>query len=234
MVNFLLRPLAVLIRQLLTRSGRQALNQILIDDEENIAQALEADIEIHSVYHSDGEVPLTRLIRKLPEHIPVYEVDRRTCKKLFEKDRISRLFAIARRAPPLDLDAGGIVLLNIDPVDVYDRRIIRASRGYIFHLPVLTATTAELVQFCKQKNLPILVMVAWAGTSIDTVASASSRLVMIFGNEKAGCSQPLRDTATLRGRIPMNPKVESLNVSAAASIMLYNRLWFNRRQANKQ
>jgi 23S rRNA (adenosine1067-2'-O)-methyltransferase len=263
-VDSLLHPLAVLIRQLLTRSGRQTLTQILIDDEENIIQALEADVEIHSVCHSGGELPSVRLIRKLPEHIPVYEVARRTCKKLFENDRISRLFAIARRPPlvleslagisrdivvleglaisgdigaifrtSLALDAGGIVLLNTDPVDVYDRRIVCTSRGYIFRLPVLTATTAELVHFCKQKDLPILGMAARAGTSIDTVASTSSRLVIVFGNEKNGCSQPLIDAATLRGTIPPNPKVESLNVSAAASIMLYNRLWFNRRQANK-
>jgi hypothetical protein len=133
-VGSLLHPSAVLIRQLLTRSGRQGLNQILIDDEENIAQALEADVEIHSVFHSGGEVPSTRLIRKLPEHIPVYEVARKTCKQLFENNRISRIFAIACRPPPPD------------------------------------------------KDLPILVMAARTGISIDTVASTSSRLVMIFGN----------------------------------------------------
>ena len=46
LVDSLLHPLAEPIRKLLTRPGRQELNQILIDDEENILQALEAGIEI--------------------------------------------------------------------------------------------------------------------------------------------------------------------------------------------
>jgi tRNA G18 (ribose-2'-O)-methylase SpoU len=125
------------------------------------------------------------------------------------------------------LGAGGIVLLNADPVDIYDRRIIRASRGYIFSLPVVTATTAELIEFCRRNGLPILVMAVRAGDLLDKVASLSKRLVIIFGSEKDGCSQALMDAATLQVRIPTNPRVESLNVSTAAGIMLYNRNWFN-------
>ena len=53
------------------------------------------------------------------------------------------------------------------------------------------------------------------------------RLAIVFGGEKEGCSQALSAAATLRVKIPMTPKVESLNVSAAAGIMLYNRLRFN-------
>ena len=51
-IDSLNHPLAGPIRQLLTRTGRQELNQILIDDEENILQALEAGVEIESVYYA--------------------------------------------------------------------------------------------------------------------------------------------------------------------------------------
>ena len=257
-IDSLLHPLALPIRQLLTRSGRQELNQILIDDEENILQALAAGVEIHSLYHS-GERLSNVLMQKLPSNVMVHEVTRRTCKKLFENDKVSRVFAIAHQPPPLDLErlatvprdivalenltiagnigsiirtsvalgAGGVVLLNADPVDIYDRRIIRASRGYIFSLPIVTATTAGLINFCRRNGLPMLVMVARAENFLDKVASFSKRLVIIFGSEKDGCSQALMDAATLQVRIPTNPSVESLNVSTAAGIMLYNRNWFN-------
>ena len=66
---------------------------------------------------------------------------------------------------------GGIVLLNAEPVDIYDRRLIRASRGHIFSLPVVTATTEELIRFCKQNDLPILVMAVQADHLVHEVAS---------------------------------------------------------------
>lgn len=258
-VNSLLHPLALPIRQLLTRPGRQELNQILIDDEENILQALEAGVEIHSVYYSGNQMPSEDLLRRLPADVTVYEVARRTCKKLFENDKISRVFAIARTPSPLNLDSlsavardivaledltisgnigsiirtslalggGGIVLLNVNPVDIYDRRIIRASRGYIFSLPVVAATSEELIYFCKRNDLPLLVMAARADNLVNKVASISKRLVIVFGSEKDGCSQALMDAATLQVKIPTNPRVDSLNVSTAAGIMLYNRIWFN-------
>ena len=264
-IDSLLHPLALPIRRLLTRAGRQEQNRILIDDEENILQALAAGVEIDSVYHSGDQRPSEDLIQKLPAYVAVHEVARRTCKKLFENDKISRVFAIAHTPPALSLEGlsrvtrdiialedltisgnigsiirtslalgiGGIVLLNASPVELYDRRIIRASRGYVFSLPVVTATSEELINFCERNSIPLLVMAARAEELLDKVASSSRRFVIVFGREKVGCSQALMEAAALRVRIPTNPRVESLNVSIAAGIMLYNRLWFNLPRARK-
>jgi TrmH family RNA methyltransferase len=76
-------------------------------------------------------------------------------------------------------------------------------------------------------------MAIQADNPISNVSSISKRLVIIFGSEKDGCSQTIMDAATLRARIPTNPKVESLNVSTAAGIMLYNRIWFNNSKDRK-
>jgi tRNA G18 (ribose-2'-O)-methylase SpoU len=65
---------------------------------------------------------------------------------------------------------------------------------------------------------------------IHEVCSISKRLVIIFGSEKDGSSQTIAGSAMLQVQIPTDSKVESLNVSTAAGIMLYNRLWFNQPQ----
>ncbi len=52
------------------------------------------------------------------------------------------------------------------------------------------------------------------------------RPAMVFGGEREGCSPVLIEAATLRAKIPTSPRVESLNVSVAAGIMLYSRLGF--------
>jgi len=258
-VDSLLHPQAILIRQLLTRTGRIELSRILIDDEENILQALDSGVELESIYYAGDEVVSEELKKKLSPKVNIYEVAKRTTKKIFENDKITRIFAIAKTPKPLGLEAitkiqrdvvvledvsisgnigaitrtslalgvGGIVLLNTEHVDIYDRRLIRASRGYVFVLPVIATTTEAFIQFAKQNSLQVLVTNAHAEKLVHDIASIPQRLMIVFGSEKDGCSQAITDAATLQVRIPIDPRVESLNVSAAAGITLYSRAGFN-------
>ncbi len=262
LVDSLNHPLAGPIRQLLTREGRRELNQILIDDEENILQALEAGVEIESVYYAGDEVISDTLRKKLTPGATIHEVAKRTTKKLFENDKISRIFAIAETPKPkslellksikrdvvvledlsisgnigniirtsLALDLGGMILLNMDPLDLYDRRLIRASRGYMFSLPVMTAPTKDFLDYCKTHNETLLVTAMDAEKTVDEIASIPERLLLVFGSEKEGCSPEIEAAATMKARIPLNEKVESLNVSAAAGITLFQRIRFNRKR----
>jgi TrmH family RNA methyltransferase len=258
-VDSLLHPQAVLIRQLLTRPGRIELDMILIDDEENILQAVEAGVDIESVYYAGDEIVSDELKEKLSPKVKIFEVAKRTTKKIFENDKITRIFAIAKAPKPIGLEAitkiqkdmvvledvsisgnigaitrtslalgvGGIVLLNTEHVDIYDRRLIRASRGYVFTLPVIATTTDAFILFAKQNNLQVLVTNAHAEKLVQAISAIPQRLMIVFGSEKDGCSQALTAAATLQVRIPIDPRVESLNVSAAAGITLYSRAEFN-------
>ncbi|MCA9709342.1 MAG: NshR/TsnR family 23S rRNA methyltransferase, partial [Myxococcales bacterium] len=134
--------------------------------------------------------------------------------------------AIVRTARALG--AGGLVLLGDDPIDVYDRRLIRASRGHVFSLPVVACDTPALLGFCRQHGLGVLVTTPHADTPIERIATLPQRLAVVFGSEKRGCSAELLEAATLRVAIPMVPEVESLNVSAAAGIVLFLRAGSNR------
>ena len=262
LIDSLNHPLAHPIRQLLTREGRRELNQILIDDEENILQALEAEIEIESLYFAGEEVVSAELRSKLTPGATIHEVAKRTTKKLFENDKISRMFAIAETPKPkrlellktikkdivvledvsisgnigniirtsLGLDLGGMILLNMDPLDLYDRRLIRASRGYMFTLPIMTASTQDFLNYCKTNNETLLVTAMEAEKTVDEIASIPDRLLIVFGSEKEGCSPEIEGAATMQARIPISNKVESLNVSAAAGITLFNRVGFNRKR----
>lgn len=259
LVDSLNHPLAGPIRKLLTREGRRELNRIIIDDEENILQALHAGLEIDSLYYAGDEAVSETLRRNLTAGATIHEVAKRTTKKLFENDKISRIFAIAETPRPIGLEklrsiakdvvvledvsisgnigniirtslalgVGGMVLLNMDPLDIYDRRLIRASRGYLFSLPVMTATTHQLIEYCRQNNQTLLVTSAGAEKTVDEIASIPERLLIIFGSEKEGCSPEIENAASLKVRIPIDRKVESLNVSAAAGITLFNRIKFN-------
>lgn len=258
-IDSLLHPLAQPIRKLLSRSGRQELNKILIDDEENILEALKAGVNIESIYFA-GENRLSDNFKtKIPKSIPIHEVATRTSKKLFENDKLSRVFAIAQTPTSVGLEAlksipkdivvledlsisgnignitrtslalgvGGIVLLNMNPIDLYDRRLIRASRGYLFSMPMITANTNDFLEYCKKNGETLLVMDTDAEKNVDEISSIPQRLLIVFGSEKDGCSPEVEQAASLKVRIPISDKVESLNVSASAGITLFNRAGFN-------
>jgi 23S rRNA (adenosine1067-2'-O)-methyltransferase len=258
-IDSLNHPLAGPIRQLLTREGRRELHQILIDDEENILQALEAGVDIESVYYAGDEVISEALRKNLTAGATIHEVAKRTTKKLFENDKISRIFAIAETPKPktldllktikkdivvledlsisgnigniirtsLALEMGGMILLNMDPLDLYDRRLIRASRGYMFSLPIMIASTKAFLEYCKANHETLLVTAMDAPKTVDEIESFPERLLIVFGSEKEGASPEIEQAATLQVRIPINERVESLNVSAAAGITLYKRVKFN-------
>ena len=255
LIDSLLHPMALLVRQVLGREGRRATNLLLIDDEENIAQALQARLQLHSLFITTGKEFPAALRSVVPPSTPVYEVSAGAVKKLFGNDKLARLFALAevpRRVEleslsaipgdiivlenlsisgnigaiirtALALGAGALVLLNTDPADLYDRRLIRASRGHVFAMPIVATTTSSLLDFCKQHGLELLVTASTGEVAVDELAGMQRRLVMAFGAEKDGCSPDLVGAAAARVRIPLQPGVESLNVSAAAAIVLYQR-----------
>lgn len=261
LIDFLNHPLAGPIRKLVHREGRRELNQILIDDEENILQALDAGVEVESVYFAGDEILSDTLREKLTTGATIHEVAKRTTKKLFANDKMSRIFAIAETPKPkglemlkeikndivvleelgisgnigniirtsLALDMGAMILLNMDPLDLYDRRLIRASRGYMFTLPIVTASTQDFLDYCKSNNETLLVTAMDAGKSVEEISSIPERVLIVFGSEKEGCSPEVEAAATHKVRIPINAMVESLNVSAAAGITLFNRIQFNRK-----
>jgi TrmH family RNA methyltransferase len=259
-VDSLLHPQAVLIRRLLTPSERREIGGlILVDDSENIVQAIRAGVTIRSVFHSSDTDLCAGVQQTLPPTVTIYTVLRRTCKKLFGNEKASRIFAIAEKPSPQSLDAlpatrrdivvldgigiagnigaiirtasamgvGGIVIVNTDDLEIFDRRVIRASRGYVFGLCVVKATVQELIQLCTLHGMPLLVTMPRSGTPVSKLSSLLGPLAIVYGGEKEGCSAALLEAASLRVEIPMTRNAESLNVAAAAAITLHCRYPFN-------
>jgi 23S rRNA (adenosine1067-2'-O)-methyltransferase len=250
-VDSLLHPKALELRALLDGEDK---TRILVDDEENIDQALRAGVTLETVFYAGTEALSDAFRKRLPHNVTVHEIAKRTAKKLFETDRHSRLFAVARRPSPNSFDAlarrgrdfvvleglaivgnigaivrtatafgmGGVVLLDSD-VDLYDRRLIRASRGYVFSLPVMTATAEELLRFCDKHDWQLALTSPRASQDVQELAEVNARLAMVFGSEKFGCSATLQRAVSLRVAIATSASVESLNVSTAVGIVLYQR-----------
>lgn len=117
----------------------------------------------------------------------------------------------------------GIILLNSDMQTIYDRRLIRASRGLLFTIPILTATHSEFESFLASEQIPLASITSEAAAPLSEIHRVSGRLAMLMGSERNGASTALESAAAHRFAVPMMPGVESLNVSVATGLALYER-----------
>ena len=253
LVDSLNHPLAGEIRNLLSRATRPT-GSILIDDEENILQARKAGVAVRAIFMVSGLSPAfaAALPQGVPVHTvaprtckKLFGADR--VSRVFaiaDTPQSLSLSAFAARAADIvvldglsitgnigaivrtsvALGVQGIIVLGLPYADVFDRRIIRSSRGHVFGIPVVASSRDDLVPFAKEYGYTTLACSAVAERAIEqSPALAHKRLAVIFGSEKQGCDPALAAQADFQARIPMNGAVESLNVSAAASIILYQR-----------
>ncbi|NUW33073.1 NshR/TsnR family 23S rRNA methyltransferase [Nonomuraea sp. SMC257] len=238
-----------------TPSGAQRV--ILIDDEENIAQALRCGIRFDSLYATIGmESAVPEIfIPAGARHVPMHLLSERTVKELFGNDKRSRVFALAHRPrrPTLGdlsdrdgdivvldgvrlagnigaitrtacaLGAAGVVLLDSGLTSVLDRRLIRASRGLVFSLPVVLASRQELRDYLRQQGISVAGLAVDASTPLNVISTVRRRLALLIGGERTGTSDDMDVLAEHRYRIPMTSGVESFNVSVATGIALYER-----------
>ena len=117
--------------------------------------------------------------------------------------------------------AGADAVIVCDPLtDVFNPNVIRASIGAVFTVPVVTASSQEAIDFLKKRGIRILT--AQLQDSLpyyDTPMTGGTAIVM--GTEDKGLSPIWRKAADEHIRIPMLGRLDSLNVSVSAAILLF-------------
>lgn len=121
------------------------------------------------------------------------------------------------------LGAGGIVLVDSGLASIADRRLIRASRGYVFSLPIILASRAEALTYFTDSDVRLVSFDTSGSLSVGDLSLYDERCVLMFGGEKTGASDELSTISSGSVVIPMNPAAESLNVSVSAGIALHAR-----------
>lgn len=119
--------------------------------------------------------------------------------------------------------AAGVTQIGLTEgtVDPYNPKVLRSTMGGIFSLTVLTdVQPEEVVAYCRSNQLSLVTADA-KGESYTTLRQLSGPVALIMGNEGSGPSQYLRENAEVLVQIPMSNEVESLNVSIAAAILLF-------------
>lgn len=112
------------------------------------------------------------------------------------------------------------ILLTPGCVHPWSQKVLRASAGSIFRLPVVQLEDVALLQRLRAERIPLFACAADAGDSI-VEADLRGRFGFVIGNEGAGISDEILSFCTGTIHIPCPGPVESLNAGVAAAIVLY-------------
>lgn len=111
--------------------------------------------------------------------------------------------------------------LSPDSVDIYNPKVLRASAGQWFQMPM--ATNQNLLELARQQQQQGIQVVATTSKAAKTYweVDFTRPSLILLGNEGAGLSEELIEVADERVVIPLANGVESLNVAIATALLLY-------------
>lgn len=132
-------------------------------------------------------------------------------------EKPGNLGAVLRSADAAHADA----VIVCDPLtDLYNPNLIRSSIGAIFTVPTVACSSEECIAFLQARGIQILTaQLQDSKVYYDTDMRQPTAIVM--GTESTGLTQIWREAASAHIRIPMLGRLDSLNVSVSASILLF-------------
>ncbi|WP_426091560.1 TrmH family RNA methyltransferase [Flavobacterium sp. DSR3-2] len=125
--------------------------------------------------------------------------------------------ALLRTADAANLDA--VIIANLKS-DLYNPNIVRSSVGCLFTNQIATGTTSEIIAFLKERNINFYCATLQNSTSYHTL-DYTTPTALVVGTEATGLTEEWRKEATQNIIIPMQGQIDSMNVSVAAAILIF-------------
>ncbi len=145
-------------------------------------------------------------------------------------EKPGNLGAILRTADAAGVDA---VIVTSQPTgggtDIHNPNVVRASLGALFSLPVIETEPEALLHWLRQRKIQIAVLTP-EGERPYTDINLQGPLALVMGSEAFGVNQQWLAEADIQLRIPMFGIVDSLNLSVATAVVVFEAV----RQRQKQ
>jgi TrmH family RNA methyltransferase len=125
--------------------------------------------------------------------------------------------ALLRTADAANVDA---VIIANPKTDIYNPNIIRSSVGCVFTNQIATGSTTEIIKFLKGLNIDIYCAELKASVNYHT-QDYTKPAAIVVGTEATGLSDEWLQHSTQNIIIPMQGEIDSMNVSVAAGILIF-------------
>lgn len=195
-------------------SDEKYLNSINLDEKYLVTDAIIKKI-------STTKTPQNIIgVVKMKEDINIDNLLSKKDLKLVLLDDVSdpgNMGTIIRTSCALGYDA---VISSLKSVDYYNEKVVRSTQGALFRIPLIKMDLIELIDKLKTNNVAVIGTSLESSKSIKTV-EAKPRFAVVFGNEAHGVSKEVLSRTDYNVIIPMESDVESLNVSVASAITMW-------------
>ena len=118
--------------------------------------------------------------------------------------------------------AAGVILLGAT-CDPYSLEAVRGSMGAVFSRRIARAEPAGFVAWCRRHGVHLVGSAPHGSVDYRAVAYRAP-LVLLMGNEQSGLPEPLQRACDALVRLPMRGTADSLNLSVATAVLLYEAL----------
>ena len=125
--------------------------------------------------------------------------------------------ALLRSADAANLD--GFIIAN-PKTDLYNPNIIRSSVGCLFTNNIATGSTQEIIDFLAQQNIQLFSAILQESKPYHSQDFTKPTAIAV-GTEATGLSEIWRTQSTQNIHIPMQGAIDSMNVSVAAGILIF-------------
>ena len=125
--------------------------------------------------------------------------------------------AVLRTCDAAKIDA---VIIANPKTDLYNPNIVRSSIGCLFTNQIATGSTEEVIDFLIKQNINFYSATLQNSTSYHT-QDYTTPTALVVGTEATGLSELWREKATQNIIIPMQGEIDSMNVSVAAAILIF-------------
>lgn len=231
--------------------ARKQTGTFLIEGQREISLAIKGGYEIETVLFLPDLVTENQINKLVSSSVQLIEINKEVYQKLAYRDTTEGILAVAKtkslKLSDLKLSGNPLILVaeslekpgnvgavlrtadaaNLDAVliadpksDLYNPNIVRSSVGCLFTNQIATGTTEEIIAFLKEKKINFYSATLQNSTSYHT-QNFTTPTALVVGTEATGLTQKWRDEATQNIIIPMQGEIDSMNVSVAAAILIF-------------
>lgn len=234
-------PLLQQVRRLLTsRRAREEAGLFVADGTKLLQEAIRWWPELDTVIIADGvqvNVPAHVRLVQVPQDVMESISPMQTPQGALFLCRLPKQTAFKPKSGMLLLDGIqdpgnlGTILRTADALDVpvallegcadpYGHKVVRASMGAVFRMPVVQTTWEEAKAACEKMRIPVGVT-ALSEKAEDIRKAPLGTMAVVIGSEGQGVRREILDAAQKELIIPMNSHCESLNAAVAATIVMW-------------
>jgi TrmH family RNA methyltransferase len=229
---------------------RKEQQRFVIEGQKEIALALEAGYRINSLFFCDEIISAEAALQLVDDRLLI-PVSREVFNRLVVRENSGGMLAVAEMRThrlqdlvlsknPLVLvlesvekpgnlgailrtaDAAGVdAVICCDPqTDFYNPNVIRSSLGCVFTMPIASASSDETISWLKMNSIAIYCTYLQASKPY-TETDFTNASAIVMGTEATGLSPLWVQHADANIIIPMHGKIDSMNVSTAAAVVVF-------------